>query len=271
MITFFTFLDDIAVLADDTAAMTKAATKKTASILIDDLAVNAEKGAGFSPSRELPVLWAIIKGAIKNKLILLPIIFLLAFTIPSLITIILVIGALYLAFEGAEKVLEWIYAHEEHVLSENKGITEESKIKSAILTDFILSVEIIVLALSTVANKPLMQQAVVVTAIAFLAVIAVYGFVAFLIRLDDMGAWLITKGISSGKYLIYLLPWIIKSLSIIGTLAMLLVAGGILTHKIDLLHSFDEAWYYQMIIAFVVGVVVFLIHMKIKNLFKNHA
>ena len=183
---FFALLDDIAALMDDVAVMSKVAAKKTAGILGDDLAVNAEKASGFVSSRELPVLWAITKGSFLNKLIILPIAFLLTAFIPWLINIILILGGLYLAYEGAEKIFEFFFPHEpvnkvellEELSEEEILALEKTKIKSAIVTDFILSVEIIIIALGTVIEQDLWTQIMVVTVIAIIATVAVYGIVA---------------------------------------------------------------------------------------------
>lgn len=174
--------------------------KKTAGILGDDLAVNAEKASGFASSRELPVLWAISKGSLLNKVIILPIAFVLSAFFPIAIIVILVLGGLFLAYEGAEKIYEFIFPHEHE---ESEGITEETlteeqileaekgKIKSAIVTDFILSVEIVIIALGTVIGKPIMQQIIVTSIIAVVATIGVYGIVALIVRMDEAGYKLI--------------------------------------------------------------------------------
>lgn len=248
---FFAVFDDIAVLLDDAAAMSKIATKKTAGLLGDDLAVGAEKASGFSASRELPVLWAITKGSFRNKLIVLPIAFLLSAFAPWIIIPILMLGGLYLAFEGAEKIYEYFVPHEtikKHIeaLSEAKILEYEAKkVKSAILTDLILSIEIIVIALGTVLEKPLPVQIIVVSLIAVLATIGVYGFVALLVRMDDMGFKMIEMANGqrrflekAGELLVAALPKVIKFLTIVGTLAMLLVAGGIFVHNVHQIHEF---------------------------------
>lgn len=245
---FFALLDDIATLMDDVAAMSKIATKKTAGILGDDLAVNAEKASGFVASREIPVLWAITKGSFLNKLIILPLAFILSAFVPWLVTLILLIGAVYLAYEGAEKIYEFFVPHE-HSEIESLGaeLTEEeilelekSKIKSAIVTDFILSVEIVIIALGSVLSQPLLTQIIVVTIVAILATVGVYGIVALIVRMDDLGYRLIKlggdgKSISKfiGNVLVQALPKVIKSLAVIGTIALLLVAGGIVIHKVE--------------------------------------
>lgn len=253
---FFALLDDIALLMDDVAAMSKITTKKTAGILGDDLAVNAEKASGFVSSRELPVLWAITKGSFLNKLIILPVAFLLSAFLPWAVTVILVLGGLYLAYEGAEKVYEYLVPHahdtpinlKEELTDEEILLAEKSKIKSAILTDFILSVEIVIIALGTVVGRDLLFQILVVSIVAIIATIGVYGIVALIVRMDDFGHKLISlskdgKGIlvAIGQFFVSALPWVIKSLSVIGTIALLLVAGGIFVHNLEFMHNFLES------------------------------
>ena len=271
---FFAILDDIGVLLDDTAAMSKVAVQKTAGVLGDDLAVNAEKSAGFHASRELPVLWAITKGSFRNKLILLPLAFLLSAFAPSWIIPILVIGGVYLSFEGAEKMYDYFFPSQHHrkplaetVENENDLLAgEDKKIKSAILTDFILSIEIIVIALGTVANQSVMMQAIIVSIVAILATIGVYGIVAFIVRMDDMGIGLIQLSerfigwrksvyLKTGEILVSSLPKVIKSLAVVGTIAMLMVGGGIFVHHIQFLHH--ELQFLPILIAeFTSGLVV---------------
>jgi len=253
---FFALLDDIALLMDDVAAMSKITTKKTAGILGDDLAVNAEKASGFVSSRELPVLWAITKGSFLNKLIILPVAFLLSAFLPWAVTVILVLGGLYLAYEGAEKVYEYLVPHahdtpinlKEELTDEEILLAEKSKIKSAILTDFILSVEIVIIALGTVVGRDLLFQILVVSIVAIIATIGVYGIVALIVRMDDFGHKLISlskdgKGVlvAIGQFFVAALPWVIKSLSVIGTIALLLVAGGIFVHNLEFMHNFLES------------------------------
>lgn len=250
---FFAILDDIAAIMDDVAVMSKIAAKKTAGILGDDLAVNAEKASGFASSREIPVLWAITKGSLLNKAIILPIAFLLSAFFPIAITIALLLGGFYLAFEGAEKIYEFFFPHKhDAVVDLEKDITEDeilamekSKVKSAIVTDFILSVEIVIIAMSTVVEKPLTTQIMVVSAIALLATVGVYGIVAVIVRMDEAGYYLIKRSKkekslkkSFGMLLVKALPYVIKSLTVIGTIALILVAGGIFAHNVDYFHHF---------------------------------
>jgi len=271
---FFALLDDIAAIMDDVAAMSKIATKKTAGILGDDLAVNAEKASGFVSSRELPVLWAIGKGSFINKLIILPIAFLLSAFFPLAIKIILVLGGLFLAYEGAEKVYEYFFPHHHpksesipETISESQILElEKEKIKSAIFTDFILSVEIVIIAMSTVIGKPIQNQIVVVSIVAVIATIGVYGIVALIVRMDELGISLIKlsknkPGITRtiGNILVQALPKVIKSLAVIGTIALLMVAGGIFVHSNEFLHhllpilpSFIKEFSIGLIIGFIV-------------------
>ena len=273
----FALLDDIATLMDDVSVMGKVAMKETAGILGDDLAVNAEKASGFVSSRELPVLWAITKGSFLNKLIILPIAFLLSAYLPWVITLLLVLGGLYLAYEGAEKIYHVIVPHKHEkeerkpeILSKEEVLAKEkAKIKSAILTDFILSVEIVIIALGTVVEENLTNQIIIVTGIAILATAGVYGIVAIIVRLDDFGRGLInwneeTDSFSDkvGWTMVKALPWVIKSLSVIGTIALLLVSGGIFVHNIhqvhDLIHGFP-AILGEFTVGLVVGFIVLLV------------
>ncbi len=245
---FFAILDDIATLMDDVAVTSKIAASKTAGILGDDLAVNAEKATGFVASRELPVLWAITKGSFLNKLILLPIIFLLNFFLPVAITYILIIGGFYLAYEGVEKIVEFLFHRSKETVpvaqAEPDPVkAEKAKIKSAVTTDFILSLEIVIISLSTVLDKALPLQLVTVSIIAVLATIGVYGIVALIVRMDDAGYKLIAahknSGVLSalGRFLVKLLPLAIKFLGVVGTIALLTVAGGIFAHNIAFIHQ----------------------------------
>ena len=254
---FFALLDDISVLMDDVLVMSKISAKKTAGILGDDLAVNAEKASGFVSSRELPVLWAITKGSFFNKLIILPFAFLLSAFLPSVITFILILGGLYLAYEGVEKILEYIVPHKHTVV---KGASEamseieilaleQKKVKSAILTDFILSIEIIIIVLGTVLDQSITIQIIVVSIISMIATVGVYGVVALIVRMDDFGLKLIqmSKGKKNsihmiGVTLVNALPVVIKSLSVVGTVALLLVSGGIFIHNIEIFHHLLESF-----------------------------
>ncbi|WP_417429770.1 DUF808 domain-containing protein [Halpernia sp.] len=285
---FFAVLDDIAVLLDDVAMMSKVAAKKTAGILGDDLAVNAEKASGFASTRELPVLWAITKGSLLNKLIILPIAFLLSAFFPVAIKVILILGGIYLAFEGTEKIYEWIFPHPKHedlskVENENDILVlENSRVKAAIVTDFILSVEIVIIAMSTVVAKPISTQIIVVSTIAILATVGVYGIVALIVRMDEAGFYLIKHSKKEksfkqklGNILVQALPIVIKALAIIGTIALLLVSGGIFLHNIDWFHHFLPTLpnlLREFIVGILVGfasVILFKLFLKVRSLFKS--
>ncbi len=261
---FFALFDDIAYLLDDVASSAKVATQKTAGILGDDLAVNAQKASGFKPNRELPILFAITKGSFLNKLILLPIVLTLSYFLPILIPIFLMIGGAYLAYEGFEKIYEYL-THKQHHNSTKESMSEEEKIKSAITTDFILSLEIIIIALSAVSDEDIVTKIITVTVVSILATIGVYGIVALIVRMDDIGFAMVKKGGTFnqkvGMGLVNLLPKVIRVLAFVGTVAMLLVAGGIFIHHIEFLHHiFDHFLPFvpDLLVGFGVGAVVFL-------------
>ena len=250
---FFAILDDIATLMDDVAVTAKVATQKTAGILGDDLAVNAEKSTGFISSREIPVLWAITKGSFANKLIIVPIALLLNLFLPVAIKIVLVLGGFYLAFEGVEKIIEYLF-HKKQQAAETAEIMHEDaalekvKIKSAITTDFILSVEIVIIALSTVLDKPLSIKILTVSVVSVLATVGVYGIVALIVRMDDLGFRFIKKSGEKGFFntlgvlLVKTLPIVIKTFAVVGTIALILVSGGIFAHNIAYLNHFLLEW-----------------------------
>lgn len=284
---FFAVFDDIAVLLDDAAAMTKVATQKTAGILGDDLAVNAQKASGFASHREIPVLWAIAKGSFRNKLIILPMAFLLSAFAPWIIIPILMLGGIYLAYEGTEKIYEYFYPHEKEKIKTDftQEFTQEeileiekTKIKSAIFTDFILSIEIIVMALGTVMEQTIQIQIIAVTMVSIIATIGVYGVVAMIIRMDDLGLKFIAmdegkQGFLAGVggVLVSALPKVIKYLTVIGTIAMLLVAGGIFTHNVHQIHdalNFLPALFRDVSVGLVIGAIALTLQtglMKLKN------
>jgi len=281
---FFALLDDIASMLDSSATMTKVAAKNTAGVLGDDLAVNAEKAAGFSASREIPVLWQITKGSLLNKLIILPVAFLLSAYAPWLIVPILLVGATYLSFEGAEAVWRWIRGHHETDEAETATpqtpeailAAEQSKIRSAVRTDFILSIEIVVIALGTVTGQPLVQQIIAVSIVALLATIGVYGIVTLLVRLDDMGLGIIRRSREGslmarfGALLVAALPRIVKLLSIVGVIAMLLVGGGIFVHNVEAIHHLVGHWPLlsgELVVGLAVGLVVLAVEKAMHALF----
>ncbi|HEX5754733.1 MAG TPA: DUF808 domain-containing protein [Arenimonas sp.] len=248
-------LDDIATVLDDVSVMTKIAAKKTAGVLGDDLALNAQQVAGVRAERELPVVWAVAKGSMVNKLILVPAALLISAFAPWAIVPLLMIGGLFLCFEGAEKLAHrFLHSadeerHEREALlqaaarSQDDLIAfERDKIKGAIRTDFILSAEIIVISLGTVAAADFTRQVGVLAAIAVAMTIGVYGLVAGIVKLDDGGLWLSRRPSaplqSMGRAILVSAPWLMKTLSVLGTAAMFLVGGGILVHGIPALHHF---------------------------------
>lgn len=280
MTGFFAILDDIAALMDDVSVMAKVAAKKTAGILGDDLAVGAKQASEFKSSREIPVLWAITKGSFINKLIILPFAFLLTSFASQLIVPILLLGGIYLSYEGVEKIIHTFFKkHSQQIDKENaiskKDIVREEKIKikTTIITDFILSIEIIMIALGTVTEEPLSVQIMVVSIIAIVATIGVYGIVALMIRMDDVGLKMINRTIKKknilskffifmGKGLIWSLPKLIQILAVVGTLAMLLVGGGMFVHNIHQIHDFFGAIpviITELIMGMIVGFLTYLI------------
>jgi predicted DNA repair protein MutK len=250
-------LDDIATILDDVAILTKAATRKTAGVLGDDLALNAQQVTGIRADRELPVVWAVAKGSLVNKAILVPAALLISAIAPWAITPLLMIGGAYLCYEGFEKIAHR-FLHSKRELDEEhealtKAVSDESvdvvtleraKIKGAIRTDFILSAEIVVIALGIVAASPLATRIVVLVTIAILMTVGVYGLVAAIVRLDDAGLYLcrhpgrMQRALGAG--ILRAAPWLMKFLSFAGTAAMFLVGGGILVHAVPALHHLVE-------------------------------
>jgi len=281
---FFAILDDIAFLMDDVAMATKVATRKTAAILGDDLAVNAEKATGFLSERELPVLWAITKGSLVNKIIIVPLALLLNAFLPSAITFVLILGGLYLAFEGVEKIVEYFFPHdkqeetgtpnEESPSEEVAGDYEKGKIKTAVMTDFILSIEIVIIALGSVATAELGVQILTVSAVALLATVGVYGIVALIVRMDDAGYKLIKKSDDKGFFswfghaLVKALPMIIRILGAVGTVALILVAGGIFAHNIEFFHHLFPGLP-DIVKEFGIGLAVGLVAVILVTIFKK--
>jgi predicted DNA repair protein MutK len=255
-------LDDITSVLDDVAVLTKLATKKTAGVLGDDLALNAQQVTGVRASRELPVVWAVAKGSLLNKAILVPAALAISAFAPWLVTPLLMLGGAFLCYEGFEKVWHrWFHTPAEDAedtkrrgrlaqavkdASVDVVALEKQKIKGAIRTDFILSAEIIVIALGTVAGQPFGVQVAVLVGIALLMTVGVYGLVAGIVKLDDAGLYLAQSGSAFaravGTGIVRAAPWLMKFLSFAGTLAMFLVGGGILTHGIGVLHHAIESW-----------------------------
>ena len=263
-----TILDDVAVMtkvaakksaavADDVATMTKVATQKTAGVLGDDLALNAQQVTGVRAEREIPVVWAVAKGSLVNKAILVPAALAISAWAPWLVTPLLMLGGAFLCFEGVEKLAHKLLHgadeeeanHADHAQANADGtvdlvVFEREKIQGAVRTDFILSAEIIVIALGTVASAPFLQQVAVLVGIAVLMTVGVYGLVGGIVKLDDLGLWLSGKASSAaqalGRSLLAAAPWLMKGLSVAGTAAMFLVGGGILVHGIGPLHHAIE-------------------------------
>ncbi|MDZ4080249.1 MULTISPECIES: DUF808 domain-containing protein [Hydrocarboniphaga] len=242
-------LDDIAAVLDDVALMTKTAAKKTAGVLGDDLALNAQQVTGVKADRELPVVWAVAKGSFVNKAILVPAALAISYFIPWLITPLLMIGGAFLCFEGFEKIVHKFIDHGDGETEHKQAVAdpaidlldfEKDKIKGAIRTDFILSAEIIAITLGAVAGASFGQQVVVVAGIALIMTAGVYGFVAGIVKIDDAGLALTRRQSASaqafGRGLLAFAPWLMKALSIAGTAAMFLVGGGILVHGVPALH-----------------------------------
>ncbi|MBY8947952.1 DUF808 domain-containing protein [Pseudomonas sp. SH10-3B] len=251
-------IDDIATVLDDVALMTKMAAKKTAGVLGDDLALNAQQVSGVRAEREIPVVWAVAKGSFINKLILVPTALLISAFAPWAVTPLLMLGGAYLCFEGFEKLAHKFLHSKAEVQADHAQLVEavanpatdlvafeKDKIKGAIRTDFILSAEIIAITLGTVADAPLMQQVIVLSGIAIVMTIGVYGLVAGIVKLDDLGLWLTQKpgqmARSIGGGILRAAPYMMKSLSVIGTAAMFMVGGGILTHGVPAVHHWIES------------------------------
>tara|TARA_R110002012_G_scaffold21194_3_gene74384 strand:+ start:3253 stop:4203 length:951 start_codon:yes stop_codon:yes gene_type:complete len=251
--SLLTLIDDIATVLDDVAILSKVAAKKTAGVLGDDLALNAEQVSGVKADRELPVVWAVAKGSFLNKLILVPSALLISAFFPPLITVLLVFGGLFLCFEGFEKVFHKFFHSKQDLAQEHEALIaavnqddidivalEKEKIKGAIRTDFILSAEIVVIALGSVKEAAFETQVMVISALAIAITVGVYGLVAAIVKLDDLGLYLLRKSVSGGfnalqrsigRGLLIFAPFLMKLLTIVGTIAMFLVGGGIIVHS----------------------------------------
>lgn len=286
-------LDDIATVLDDVAVMTKLAAKKTAGVLGDDLALNAQQVSGVRAERELPVVWAVAKGSALNKAILVPAALLISAFVPWLIVPLLMIGGAYLCFEGFEKLAhKYMHSKQEKVQHHRELIEavadpevdmvafEKDKIKGAVRTDFILSAEIIVIALGSVAAATFAKQAAVVVSIAVLMTVGVYGFVALIVKLDDIGMHLCKKpnpvAQFFGNFLLAAAPRLMKLLSVLGTAAMFMVGGGIVTHSIPVIHHWIEhtttatepvGWLTSSVLNGVAGVVIGALVLAVVSLF----
>ena len=245
-------LDDIASILDDVSIMTKKAASKTAGVLGDDLALNAQQVSGVVAKRELPVVWAVAKGSALNKLILVPAALALNHFVPWVVTPLLMLGGAYLCFEGVEKLVHhFVHKRKKSVEQAEEAlkggvVDEKAKIKGAIRTDFVLSAEIIVITLGVVSEEPFANQALVLAVIAAIMTVGVYGLVACIVKLDDFGLYLSQKGLAMGRAILWFAPFLMKTLSVVGTAAMFLVGGQILVHGIPPVHHWIvhllEAW-----------------------------
>jgi predicted DNA repair protein MutK len=250
-------LDDITTLLDDVATMSKVAVKKTSGVVGDDLALNAQQVVGFSPDRELPVVWAVAKGSLLNKVILVPAALLISATVPAAIGPLLMVGGAFLCYEGVEKVWHKLRQapEEAHHLEELRAAAtasaadllalERTRIRGAIRTDFILSAEIVVIALGTMTSASVPQQAAALSAIGVLVTLLVYGLVAGIVKLDDLGLRLVALGGAArtfGRGILRSAPWLLRGLGIAGTIAMFLVGGSILAHGIPAVGHGIEAF-----------------------------
>ncbi|MEZ2583057.1 DUF808 family protein [Kluyvera intermedia] len=284
--SLLTLLDDIATLLDDISMMGKLAAKKTAGVLGDDLSLNAQQVSGVRANRELPVVWSVAKGSMLNKVILVPLALLISAFIPWAVTPLLMVGGAYLCYEGVEKVVHSLHARKhkgddkarqqrlEAAAQQDPAVYERDKVKGAVRTDFILSAEIVAITLGIVADAPLLNQVLILSGIAVLVTVGVYGIVAIIVKLDDMGYWLVEKrnalAQGVGKGLLVIAPWLMKVLSVVGTLAMFLVGGGIVVHGIGPLHHAIEtfatqhgAWvtmllptFANLVLGFIIGAIV---------------
>ncbi|TPE15734.1 DUF808 domain-containing protein [Pantoea vagans] len=287
--SLLTLLDDIATLLDDISVMGKVAAKKTAGVLGDDLSLNAQQVTGVKANRELPVVWGVAKGSFLNKLILVPLALVISAFAPWLITPLLMLGGAYLCYEGVEKVMHSLQHDKQSkspearqqrldsLAKQNAAEFEKKKIKGAVRTDFILSAEIVAITLGIVSESPLLNQVIILAGIAILVTVGVYGIVAAIVKIDDLGFWLrekssrVAQGI--GSVLLAAAPWLMKILSVVGTIAMFLVGGGIVVHGITPLHHLIEVvsagfsgWIAtllsngaNLVLGFIIGSIVLLV------------
>ena len=267
--SLFTLLDDITAVLDDVALMTKMAAKKTAGVVGDDLALNANQVTGVAADRELPIVWAVAKGSLINKVILVPLALAISYFAPWLVMPLLMIGGAYLCFEGVEKLLhKFTHKHSDTATAPtvmtDELLDEKAKIRGAIRTDFILSAEIIIIALGVVAHMGMAQKAMVMSIIGIGMTVLVYGLVAGIVKLDDIGNWLQGKSSAAarsvGRGLILLMPWFMRALAVVGMLAMFLVGGGIIVHGLAPVSEFLHAHHREnglpgMLASLVVGVI----------------
>lgn len=256
--SLLTLLDDISTLLDDISVMGKVAAKKTAGVLGDDLSLNAQQVSGVKANREIPVVWGVAKGSFLNKLILVPLALIISTWAPWAITPLLMLGGAYLSYEGMEKVIHSLSKDKsehspearekrlQNLTQQNAAEFEKKKIKGAVRTDFILSAEIVAITLGIVSEAPLLNQVLILSGIAILVTIGVYGIVAGIVKIDDLGLWLKEKPSSLaqgiGGVLLAMAPWMMKILTVVGTLAMFLVGGGIIVHGVHALGQLIEGY-----------------------------
>lgn len=284
--SLFTLLDDITTVLDDVALMTKMAAKKTAGVVGDDLALNANQVTGASAERELPIVWAVAKGSLINKMILVPAALLLSIFLPAAITPLLMIGGAYLCFEGVEKLLhKFLHKNDDNEDTSHASdeiFDEKAKITGAIRTDFILSAEIIIIALGVVSAYGVLTKSLVMSAIGIGMTVIVYGMVAIIVKVDDLGLRLIEKGSSAakafGRGIIAFMPWFMRALSVVGTLAMFLVGGGIIAHNFGPVHDFLHAHHWDtglmaqvanLVVGVLTGVVVCAVVLPLMKVFRK--
>jgi predicted DNA repair protein MutK len=287
--SLFTLLDDITAVLDDVALMTKMAAKKTAGVVGDDLALNANQVTGVAADRELPIVWAVAKGSLINKVILVPLALAISYFAPWLVMPLLMIGGAYLCFEGVEKLLhKFTHKHSDTATAPtvmtDELLDEKAKIRGAIRTDFILSAEIIIIALGVVAHMGMAQKAMVMSIIGIGMTVLVYGLVAGIVKLDDIGNWLQGKSSAAarsvGRGLILLMPWFMRALAVVGMLAMFLVGGGIIVHGLAPVSEFLHAHHWEnglpgmlasLVVGLVTGALVCAVVLPLMKLFNKSA
>lgn len=268
MINLLSLLDDVASTMDDVAVMAKVALKKTSALMTDDLAVNAAVVDGVEASREIPIVGYIFLGSIVNKIICISLVSFINYFYPPLLSWILFLGGCYLAFEGSEKIMEKIFPPNEKIFHQRKEISEKQKIWGAIKTDLVLSMEIIVLAQNNLEGE-FLKKIISLSVVGFSASLIIYGLVAILVKIDDLGIILIKKNFQKlGLFLVNLTPKLMKGLGIIGTIAMLMVAGGIFTHTFELKHFLNE-YIQNFLLGLIVGFLIVLIFHLIKKFNTN--
>ncbi|QIM68333.1 DUF808 domain-containing protein [Basfia succiniciproducens] len=282
--SLFTLLDDIASVLDDVSVMTKVAAKKTVGLISDDLALNANQVSGkdIGAERELPVVFSVARGSLINKVILIPLALLLSVYFPSAINILLMAGGAYLCFEGVEKLLHKFIHQEQHEEIKDSS-DEKDKIKGAVRTDFILSAEIIIIALGSIQQADISTKILTLSAVGLGITVFVYGLVGLIVKLDDIGLWLLRKNgkfsQKSGEFLLFIMPWFMRSLSVIGTIAMFLVGGGIFVHYLPEIHHFVEqfriyhqlAWLVEGLTGMIIGAIACAVILPLLKLFSRKA